>query len=61
MLDTCFGCQYDKPGQRSHMGDGGCLSTDMRTNIHVRMLTLLVKFHCSVFFVNCPRFFFQFF
>ena len=40
---TCFGCEHDKPGQRSHMGFGGCLSKysddddDSQTLLEVRM------------------------
>ena len=29
MFDTCFGCIHDKPGQRSHMGPGGCLEPEL--------------------------------
>ncbi len=25
---TCYGCMYDRPGQRDHMGDGGCLGPE---------------------------------
>lgn len=58
MFDTCFGCIHDKPGQRSHMGPGGCLEpeleSDTETTPPVRTIShecllqvLLVNFTCA--------------
>ena len=57
---TCFGCQHDKPGQRSHMGFGGCLSKysnddDFLDNFNEFFVLIFFRKLAAFFHIFCKR------